>query len=247
MIYELEQQNYKKVLPLLKSDNELSVFSVINGIMNGKIFVNDTSFPTAVLIQTSECNLIAGDTGDFRFNEGITDILDFWDTITPDSEEWCGIIPQVHEDKFIRKYQRRRYVLDISNYHSMNVFLPKGYVLEQADPDRLRTCGYKNADELLEWIGNWGRDDNFATYGVGAYIRNRDTIVNWSISDCANKEKIAIGVTTDENYRKKGFAKIVVNEVIRLCGQKGYKQIEWLCVDCNKGSIAVAEKMGRVF
>ena len=247
MIYELEQENYQKVLPLLKSDNELSVFSVMNCIMDGKIYVNDPLLPTAVLIQTSECNLIAGDTGDVRFNEGIAEVLDFWDTITPDSEEWCDIIPKVHEDKFIRKYQRRRYVLNIENYQGMDSSLPNGFVLEQVVPDTLRTCGYRNADELLEWIGNWGSDDNFTTYGIGAYIRNQDTIVSWSISDCVYREKIAIGITTDENYRKKGFAKIVVNEVIRLCEQKGYKQIEWLCVDCNKGSIAIAEKVGFLF
>lgn len=244
MIYELEQQNYPKVLSLLKSDNELSVFSVISHMMEGKIFVNDTAIPTTALIQTSECNLIAGDASNTGFNESVPEVLDFWDTITPDSAEWCDVIPQIHEDKFIRKYKRCRYVLDISNYHSMSILLPDGYFVEHVDSDRLRTCGYKNADKLLEWMDNWGSDDKFAKYGVGAYIRNQDTVVSWSISDCAYKEKIAIGIMTDEGYRKKGFAKIVVNEMVSLCKQKGYKQIEWLCVDCNKGSISVAEKTG---
>ncbi|MBE5962501.1 MAG: GNAT family N-acetyltransferase [Lachnospiraceae bacterium] len=244
MIYELEKQNYKKVLPLVKSDNELSVFSVIASTMDGKIYVNDKTIPTAALIQTSECNMIAGDTRDFAFNEAIAEILDFWDTITPDSEEWCGIIPQIHPDKFIKKYQRRRYLLDTDTHQNMSISIPNGYFLEQAAPDTLRKCGYQNADKLLEWIENWGSDANFATYGVGAYIRNQDTIVSWSISDCAYKDKIAIGIHTDKDYRKKGFAAIVVNEVIRLCVLKGYKNIEWLCVDCNKGSIGVAEKAG---
>lgn len=43
---KLKQKDYDKVCEMVKSQNELSVFSVIHGIMPGSIYVNDESHPT---------------------------------------------------------------------------------------------------------------------------------------------------------------------------------------------------------
>lgn len=244
MLKKLEKKDFGKVIALLESSNELSVFSVIDGIASGSVYVNSTVNPRAAFIQTSECNLIAGTITDIDFNQSVGEIIDFWDQITPDSKQWNDIIPQIHPDRFVRKYTRCHYVLDDANWSSKAFVLPNGYYLEPVNLEELRQGKYKNADQLLEWIDNWGNYESFCRCGVGAYIRNENTIVSWSLSDCAQKEKVAIGIHTDEDYRRKGFAQITVNEVIRLCFLKGYQLIEWLCVDCNKGSIAIAEKMG---
>jgi hypothetical protein len=37
---------------------------------------------------------------------------------------------------------------------------------------------------------------------------------------------------------------IAANETVKMCFSKGFKSIDWLCVDINKGSIAIAEKLG---
>jgi hypothetical protein len=57
---KLNSKEFKKITHLVKSQNELSVLSVINGVMSGEIYVNNIDNPTEALIQTSECNLIAG-------------------------------------------------------------------------------------------------------------------------------------------------------------------------------------------
>jgi RimJ/RimL family protein N-acetyltransferase len=95
---------------------------------------------------------------------------------------------------------------------------------------------------LLNWIRNWGDESQFNQYGVGSYIHNNKTIVSWSLSDCSYQKSIAIGIHTDEEFRHKGFAQLVVSETIKGCFEKGYETVEWLCVDSNKGSIAIAEK-----
>ncbi|HPF54653.1 MAG TPA: GNAT family N-acetyltransferase [Clostridia bacterium] len=244
MLQELPKKEYAKLLPLIISKNELSVFSVIDDITSGSVYVNNLDNPTAALIQTSECNLVAGITTDADFNDSVGEKIDFWAPITPDTKQWNDIIPQIHPDKFIRRYTRRHYVLEIADKNNMTFALPNGYFLESVNLEELKQKKYKNANEILDWIENWKDYEIFLKYGVGSYIRNEDTIVSWSISDCAHNDKIAIGIHTDDGYRRKGFAKTVVNEVIRLCELKGYKHIEWLCVDFNQGSIAVAEKMG---
>lgn len=52
-MFELKKEDYKKVHPLITTQNELSVFSVIESITAGNIYVNDITSPTATLIKTN--------------------------------------------------------------------------------------------------------------------------------------------------------------------------------------------------
>ncbi len=243
-MFKLEIEDYKKITNIVKSNNELSVFSVISGIIPGEIFVNNTDNPTATLIQTSECNLIAGKADDEAFNSEVSSKLDFWDPLTPDSEEWIDKIPYIHKNKFIRKYKRRHYTLSANQFIQNKSSLMNEFTLERVDLKALKEKSLENADRLLVWISNWGKEENYNKYGAGHFIHNNKTIVSWSLSDCSHGSKIAIGVHTEERYRNKGFGKIVVSENIKSCFDKGYETVEWLCVDSNKGSIAIAEKLG---
>lgn len=244
-MYKLKSEHYSKVLPLIKSHNELSVYSVIHNLMPGEIYVDNTDYPSAVLIQTSECNYLAGSIKDEQFNSSIADELDFWDQLVPDDEAWCDIIPKVHPNKHVRRYERRHYVLEPQNYNKRSQLLPNDYHLEIVDdPMQLRDMNYENSDKLLSWMENWGEDENFKKYAVASYIRHNNRIVSWSASDCCYQDKIAIGIITDDNYRGKGFGIITAAKTVELCFEHGYQQIDWLCVNSNKGSIAIAEKLG---
>lgn len=241
---KLMNNDFNKILHLVNSQNELSVLSVIKGFMPGEIYVNNIDKPTAVLIKTCECNLIAGSSNDVDFNSEVSTELDFWDQLTPDSNEWMNIIPTIHKNPFIRRYKRRHYTLSINNFKECNTSLKDGYIIEKVDIDQLRKNCYENSEKLLEWIANWGDDARFQKFGVGYFIHNGKVIVSWSLSDCSLDKKIAIGIHTDEKCRKKGFGKIVVSATVKECFSKGYEHIDWLCVDTNKGSIAIAEKLG---
>ena len=243
-MFKLQNVNYGKIIPLIKSRNELSVFSVIHNIMPGEIYVNNLEKPTAVLIQTSECNLVAGDVSDIEFNSRVAEELDFWDQLTPDTSEWNDVIPTIHKNPYIRKYKRRRYIMTSDNFRECDTSLKDGFVLEKVDIDEIKQSSYENTEKLLKWVEEWGSTNNFEKYGTGYYIHNNKAIVSWSISDCSFEKVIAIGIITDEKYRKNGFAKIVVSATIKDCFAKGYDKIEWLCVETNKGSRALAERMG---
>lgn len=235
-----------KVKHLVKSNNEISVFGVIDGDLPGEIYVNDAGNPTAVLIQTCECNLVAGAVDDEKFISEISSELDFWDTVTPDSQEWFEKIPLFHENKFIRPFKRNRYILNEGSFIRNEALLPDGFVLEKADPAVLRASAYKNTKRVLEWIEEWGGDSAFTEKGTGFYIRNNEAIVSWSLADCNYSDQITIGVTTDGNYRKQGFGIRAAIETVNDCLMKGYKTINWLCVDSNQGSKRIAEKLGFI-
>ena len=241
---KLENNDFHKITHLVKSQNELSVFSVIKGAMPGEIYVNSINDPTAALIKTCECNLIVGSTNDANFNAEVSTVIDFWDPLTPDSNEWIDFIPTIHKNKFVRKYTRRHDILSIDDFKECNRPLEEGFIIEKIDIDSLRKSCYENSEKLLEWIADWGDDSRFEKYGVGYFIHNSKAIVSWSLSDCSFNKEITIGIHTDEKYRKNGFGKTVVSAVVKECFQKGYGQIHWLCVDTNQGSIALAEKLG---
>jgi RimJ/RimL family protein N-acetyltransferase len=246
-MYRLENNDYCKVSKLVQSENELSVYSVIKGIMPGEIYVNDLNNPVAALIKTCECNLIAGAVKDALFNSEVSEELDLWDQLTPDTSEWIDIIPTIHKNPFIRKYKRRHYILSAENFKEYKAPLKEGFVLEKVDIGELRKKSYENTEKLLEWAANWGEDDNFQKYGTGYYIHNDKIIVSWSLSDCYLDKRIAIGIHTDEKYRKHGFGRIVASATVKSCFAKGYEEINWLCMDKNKGSVAIAEKLGFTY
>ena len=244
-MYKLKPHDYKKVLPLIKSEYQLSVFSVIHGIMQGKIFVNNLENPTAALIQTSECNLLAGNVDDDTFRSTISDELGFWDSVIPDSEEWIRKIPSVHADHFVRQYTRCYYSLNQEDFNDTKKVLPQGFVVEQVDPDFLRSKDFKYADEIIRFMDDWGGDKRFMYNGGGAYVRNEDEIISRSMWDCTYDDKVEIGIKTIKNkYRKMGFGIIAVAASIKACFERGYKTIGWHCVEANIGSRAIASKLG---
>lgn len=244
-MYKLNLDEYFKVLPLIKSEYQLSVFSVIHGIMQGKIFVNNLENPTAALIQTSECNLLAGNVDDETFNSTIPDELGFWDSVIPDSEEWIRKIPSVHTDPFVRPYTRCYYSLTPEDFSDTVKVLPQGFVVEQVDPDFLRSKDFEYADEIICFMEDWGGDKRFLSNGGGAYVRNEDEIISRSMWDCTYDGKAEIGIKTINNkYRKMGFGIIAVAASIKACFERGYKTIGWHCVEANKGSRAIASKLG---
>ena len=240
---KLSKSDFPKIRPLIKSENEISVLSVMDGMMPGEIFVNHAENPTAALVKTCECNLITGET-DEKFISEVSSALNFWDTTTPDSQDWFEKIPLLHPNKYIHPFKRRHYLLSEASFRKREMSLPAGFTIEKVNLEQLRNTAYKNADKILEWAGNWGSDTAFIENGIGTYIRNQETIVSWSLTDCGFSNQVAIGVHTDENYRKQGFGIRVVSETIQKCFEKGYKCIDWLCMDSNRGSISIAEKLG---
>lgn len=149
---KLKNKEFSKIAHLIKSKNELSIFSVINGVMPGEIYVNDIDNPTVTLVKTCECNLIAGSSNDEIFNSEVSSKLDFWDNLTPDTSQWIDIIPTIHKNPFIRKYKRRHYILSIDDFADCHMALSYGFIIEKVDTDLLRQNSYENSEKLLEWV-----------------------------------------------------------------------------------------------
>lgn len=154
---ELKNEQYGKAKELVTSHNELSVFTVLEGLMEGKVHVDSAEHPQVLMIESSETTLLAGRADNDAFNQALTESLGFWEQVTPDNEEWRLKIPEVHPNKYIREYTRHRYIVTRETFTPIELSLPEGYVPEKIDLPELRKKSYKNADKIYKWAAEWGR------------------------------------------------------------------------------------------
>lgn len=244
MIYELHKEDFYKVEKLVKNTHhELSVKAVLKGTSPGEVYVDNMENPSAVLIIAPECKVVAGSPDNKLFNEGVSETLDFFDQITCDDDGWEKSINEIHKNIAIRKYIRRYYELDQLKFSDFTSSLDSQFTLEYLYADNLMELDYENSDKLREWI-NLVDINQFKDYCFGAYIRKDNTIVSMSLVDCIVDDRIEIGVKTEKEYRSMGLGSIAVAAVVGSSLSKGIKKIGWHCVDSNKGSIKIAEKVG---
>ena len=240
----IEPGGYKRVIPLIGLKNELSLYSVLLGNMPGKVYADDRTKPSSALVKAYNCNFLAGKPDNNDFNREIYNNLGFWDQLTFDNPWWEEKLAEIHPNKYLRKYKRRRYVLCKRNHKSMPLKLPEGFVLKKVLYEEIIENKLLNHEKLINWIDDWGNRKAFEQNGCGAYIATEKAIVSWSLADCFTADGIEIGVQTDEKYRRRGFGAAAANETIKECFKMGYKKIYWGCTDFNKGSIAIAERLG---
>lgn len=244
MIHQLEQSDYYKVSELIKNtDHELSIHAVIIGNTPGEIYVDNAKEPLSTLIITPECNVVAGFASNKLFNAEIKKKLDFFDTVTCDTEEWEINIHDIHCNIAIRKYKRRYYKFDKLLYHNFSEALDEQYTLEYVYVDSLEDIQYENCEKIKNWFELNNMAD-FNEYCLGAYIRKEDKIVSWCLVDYIIDDKIEIGIRTDSEFRRKGLGMIALAATVSASISRGIKEIGWHCVDSNVGSYTVAEKVG---
>ena len=242
---KLKENAYLLIGDLVKDVTpNLAIFAVIHGQMPGKIFVDHEERPTSAFIQTSEGNFLLGNPNNTHFNRGVKEEVDFWEGLMFHGEAWEGKIAEVHPNKFLRKYTRRHYVLKSLPTVPEKESLKEGYTLVQVDPRDIAACGLKNADKVMAWILEWGSIQAFQKKGVGFMIQNEEAIVSWSLTDCVHDKRAAMGVHCDAKYRKNGFGTRVAAATAAHCLSQGIQEVEWHCVDTNRGSIAMAENLG---
>jgi GNAT superfamily N-acetyltransferase len=210
LIHQLEQSDYGKVSKLIRNTNhELFVSAVISGSTPGEIYVDNSEDPLSTLIITPECKVVAGDANNKWFNAAIKKKLDFFDSVTCDTEEWERNIHDIHCNIAIRKYTRRYYKFDKLLVNNFLESLDDQYTLEYVNVDSLKDIQYENCEKIKSWF-ELSNIDDYKEYCLGAYIRKEDKIVSWCLVDCIVDDKIEIGITTDSDYKRRGLGLVAL-------------------------------------
>ncbi|MFA6851849.1 MAG: GNAT family N-acetyltransferase [Bacilli bacterium] len=242
----IEENEYFKINKLINKNNELSVYSLLDLMVRGEIYVDNEETPQSALIKTPECNYLIGEADNVVFNKEVKEKLDFWDTITFDSDDYEKNILYVHPNKKIRKYTRLRFCINPSKVENGQDSVLSGYKLEIITKELLEKS-YDNKELITDWINNYKNEDMFFKYGFGVAIIYDNAIVAASLTDCFYRNKISIGMKVEEKHRKKGLGKLCVRKMIEIAKERQIDLIDWLCVSQNKGSIALATSCGFYF
>lgn len=116
--------------------------------------------------------------------------------------------------------------------------LPDGYSIHRMDQALLDCSPHYDGT-----ISRYGSIENFLEKGMAICILHGDKTVSEAYADMDIMGMREIGITTQEAYRKQGFAVITCAHLIKLCDEAGLSTY-WDCAKFNAGSVALAHKLG---
>lgn len=257
MIYELEENESEKVLPIFKRlDYNLQIKAVIEKITPGKIYVDDADEPkTAFIWDQASKFYLAGDENNDEFNNALNRLIA--EKIFPEALErrvwgfvlhyypdgWEKQIDVVLEDKLPMKDYRRFYTFKQLKVDWKDG-MPSGFGVKRVDEELLLRTDLGNIDRVAGEIDKmWSSVDNFMRNGFGFCMLHGEDVVCWCLSEFNVGETCEIGIETDEEYRRRGLATLTASAFLEHCISNDIAP-GWHCWESHTPSIGLAEKIG---
>ena len=244
---ELQGRKLELARPLFHDlEFNLSIFAVIEGTVQGKIWVDNPSRPKTAFAVTPEAQYIAGNPHNSDFNRDLA----AWYARRPhveliyDSPAWEAQFDSLLAGKFARKFPRHYYSLKSPKLPHWKELVPAGFAIHQVDREFLDRTLLKNFVEISSRTEDWGSVDNFLENGFGFCMLHEDTIVSRCIADNVSGGACEVGIGTAEGHRRKGFAALTLAATVEYCLSVGQTRIGWHCLENNIGSWKTAEKAG---
>ena len=166
--------------------------------------------------------------------------------MVPQNEEWARLIEKCYGDraKKITRYAIKKEpdVFDTEKLEQAVLNLPDGYELKLIEEPEYNMCHRTG----------WSRDlvsqyKDYSTYkelGLGVVVLKAGELVAGASSYSTYDKGIEIEIDTREDHRRKGLAYACGAKLILECLRKGLYP-SWDAQ--NKGSVALAEKLGYHF
>jgi GNAT superfamily N-acetyltransferase len=257
LIFRLDADEYGKISPIFKGlDYNLQIRLVIEGKTPGQVFVDDDSNPTTAFIwDESSKFFLAGHEGNGEFNTALNSLIT--EEIYPEAirrKIWGFVLhfyPETWENKIETVLKNKRPMKDYRRYYTLNrvkvdwkkKIRPASSVVRVDDKFLSRTR-LKNIDKVTSEIKKmWGSIDNFIMNGFGFCLLQGETIACWCLSEFNSGKRCEIGIETDEEHRKRGYATLTASAFLDHCVSNNISP-GWHCWESNLSSIRLAEKIG---
>lgn len=260
MISELSKSEFHLCRDLLYDQGQLEAKAVIECVNPGRVFVNDRHTPATGLIWLGNNDgfLFIGDESNEKFN---TEINHFIDTvITPEAkkvglawfegvgnhQKWDTVIERLFEHRKLGCWNQRVYTLHKDDYHDCLLPLEQGY-----DIVKINESLFSNTDHTITNIKflhakiaeYWSSAEEFFQEGIGYCIVCNNEIVSMCFSGFVVENVHCIDIETLEEHQGKKLAQKAAFAFVEECLANDLVPY-WDCMESNKPSIAVAEKIG---
>jgi len=266
----LDKANYRFVVQKIRAAdiNTLFALSVLEGKVDGHVFVDQTESPSSIYIQHPYgMSLLYGVTENEEFNARLlTHMLN--SEKSRSRFEWLQAYPDVahsgiaellgqrlkkknpdvpyeqtfsqSEDQDVLEYQRINFVFNEEKYRLLKRDL-------NSDGYRVVTTSESFFDTLEGTViprRFWNNAKDFLRDGTGrSLILEGGSIASTAFASFVIGNKFEIGVETLKDFHGKGFAALACSVLIDHCLTNRYEPI-WSCLSGNAGSVKLALKLG---
>jgi RimJ/RimL family protein N-acetyltransferase len=260
---ELRPHQYANVRALFEPLwYHLVIFSAIEGHTPARIVADDPEHPTVAFVwdKVEGDYYLAGDPDNHTFNRALNRFI--LDEIYPEAQAderassdlalnyapmaWERVLDEVLAGINVMRHTRKHFLFQELRVPDWRDRVPQGFEMVEVDADFLKRTGLKQMDErVLRWIRHaWGGVEGFLARGFGCCLVHENTIVSTCTGDYAVGHTCEMGVGTDEDYRRRGFATLTVSATLEQCLARGFTEIGWHCWSANRASAATARKAG---
>lgn len=261
MIIELKKSQFHRCKDLLLKQSQPEAKAVVEGVNPGRIFVDNINAPTSgvVWLGNNDGFFFIGNERNERFNNELNHFVDT--VITPeakkvgltwfegigDHHKWDDTIKRVFANRHLGSWKQRVYTLEKNDYKSnFNLMIEEGYDIVKMSEALFenKDKSIKNIDFLHSQIAEtWSSPDTFLHKGVGYCVIYKNEIVSICFSNFVVDNIHSIAIETLEEQQGKKLAQKVASAYVEDCMRNNFIPY-WDCMESNKPSIAVAERIG---
>lgn len=249
----LNEENYFKVneplhqLPI----NTLFAQAVINGQVQGIVFVDDILEPSAFyIVHPQGMSLLFGQTEDLLFHQKLRAYLLGSQSRT--KQEWLQVYPDSWND-YIRQWTASDLILEDSrvNFTFNRQKFEAATSHSRSYSDQTAIIIPTTKEIFLGLNGRvipkdyWKDAEQFLAAGAGYSLIENGAAVSTAFSAYSIGNQLEIGIETAEEARGKGYAFQVSRALISYCLENGLEPV-WSCRRQNEASYLLAQKLGFI-
>ncbi|PCD84968.1 GNAT family N-acetyltransferase [Lysinibacillus fusiformis] len=261
MIVELDKADFSKCRELLNEQGQLEAKAVVERINPGRIFVDNRDNPSSGLIWLGNNDgfIFFGSEQNEEFNNELNNLIDNiiipaakkvqlkWFEGVGNHEKWNPIIASVFEHRHLGSWLQRVYTLQQGDYKGDTVPI----VNHEYELCKISATLLDNKDHSIHNIvflqskieAFWSSTDIFLSKGMGYCIIHHNEIVSTCISGFGAANVHGIDIETIEAHQRKNLAQTLAHHYVQECLKNNWIAY-WDCMDMNKPSVAIAEKIG---
>ncbi|WP_223701628.1 GNAT family N-acetyltransferase [Sutcliffiella deserti] len=261
MIVELKQKDFYMCKGLLDDNGQLEARAVVEGVNPGRVFVDDSINPVTgvIWLGNNDGFIFIGDEGNEKFNSELNNFIDEvileeakkvgleWFEGIGNHPKWDSTIEKIFVNRKLGSWNQRVYRLNKEDFiMNLKLEVDEGYEVR-----RINSLLVENRGGAIENIGflqskiseTWTSAEDFFKKGIGYCVVHDNQLVSLCLSGFVVGNVHCIDIVTLDTHRGRRLAQLAAHHFVKECMEKNHVPY-WDCMEKNKPSIAVAEKLG---
>lgn len=252
---ELSKENYSIIKPFLSQLKYETAypFSILSGTQSGKLFVDQIDAPKSVLIW-HYCGLsyVLGNSTSIQFNEELYFMMCHPENyhlhnmvimVGKEDTGWNLTLQNLmNKNSAILQKERYFFTFDQDSFNQNEYIVPNGFTYFEIEGKHLPMIKGRVIPSY-----SWDSMEDFFVKGkgIGIYDLVNDKVVSTAITSGIDpiNHKIDIGIETQPEYRKQGFATLAAAGMVNYVLSK-HMEPDWGCDSQNIGSAHTAMHVG---